>query len=247
MILLGGLSFLIQILCILHVLRTGRQQIWIWIILIGSLLGCTAYFAFEVMPEMFGPGSPRARTVQRAKAADPLRRLKAAEAALSQVETAANHVEAGDAMIDMAGFKGAAEHYRKALDCLRGPDARIEKKLADALFEGGEAKEALAVVERQPVPTAVGEADRLGLLRARIFEQLGRSDEALALYADVSTRLPGEEARCRYAALLLKLGKRSEAAAVLEDIAKRYRAAGKAAQSDEMHLWALRELEGLRA
>jgi hypothetical protein len=46
----------VQILCVMHILNTGRDRIWIWIVLLFSLLGCCAYFSFQVMPDLFGPG-----------------------------------------------------------------------------------------------------------------------------------------------------------------------------------------------
>jgi hypothetical protein len=249
MILLFSASILVQILAVLHVIRTGREQIWIWVIVLFNMLGVCAYFAFEIMPEMFGPNSPRANQA-KAKAVDsPSVRLKRAEAALVEVETTANHKDVADAMYDMGAFEGAALHYRKALDCLRGPDARIEKRLAEALFENGQATEALALVESQIAPSPGGEADRLTLLRARILDHLGRGDEAVDLYRDVTTRLPGVEARCRFAALLLQRGERDEAQSVLEEVSRTLdkSAAAKAGEDAEMHRWAMQQLADLRA
>lgn len=240
--LLGTVSFCIQIVAIMHAIRTGRNQIWIWVILFGSMLGVTAYFAFELMPEWLGPAGARARVKA---AADPFLRLKEAEKGLSLADTAANHLAKADALFDMKSFGEASHHYRVALDRLNGRDARTEARLAAALFEHGRHDEALKTLDRLETPSGIGEADRLKLLRARTLTELGREDEALPLYAEISTRMPGPEARSRYAALLLARGDTATARIVLSELV-----AGNVAmmsgEERQMHLWADGELKRLR-
>ena len=61
------------------------------------------------------------------------------------------------------------------------------------------------------------------LLRAICLEWLNRSDEALVEYKAIADRYPGEEARCRYAGLLEKVGRRAEAQLIYEEILRRAR------------------------
>ncbi len=56
------------------------------------------------------------------------------------------------------------------------------------------------------------------LLLARMLEAEGERAGACALYADVGVRLPGAEAQCREAGLLLGLGRRAEAIAPLAEV-----------------------------
>lgn len=217
---LGAASLVVQILCVLHVLRTGRNQIWIWIIMFGSFLGCTAYFAFELMPEIFGPGSRFERTARARVEADPVSRIRTAEEALGRSDTAASRLALGDAHMISGAYREAAQQYRTALDRMNGSDPKLEARLAEALFEGGDFRGTLASLDRIAAPSAIGERDRLNYLRARALAELGEHEGAAGLYADLVTRLPGEEARCRYAALLLAMGRKDEAKMVLEDVAK---------------------------
>ena len=110
------------------------------------------------------------------------------------------------------------------------------------------AAKALSLLDGLPRTTAQSDLDRVALLRARILEELGRDDEALALYSDVVDRLPGDEARCRYAGLLLKVGRKGEARQVLEDVEHRMKYLDRhtRAQQAPMYDWAMRELTGLR-
>jgi hypothetical protein len=241
-------SVVIQILCVIHVYNTGRNQMWGLVILFFSLLGCTAYFAFEIMPELIGPHSPRARQARAKAKANPLHLLRDAEAKLAMVDTAANQMALADAMASLGSHNDAARHYRLALERMNGSDPAIEAKLANVLFEGGSFAEALAVIERQPVPVAIGEADRQAFLKARILAEMGRNEEAIVLYEDIVTRLPGEEARCRYAALLLERGDRARARTMLEETISTSRLSGKTRRggSDAMLDWAESELRALR-
>ena len=129
------------------------------------------------------------------------------------------------------------------------PDFRTGEKLARSLFLNDRAAKALSLLDGLPKTTAQSDIDRVKLLRARILEDMGRDDEALALYADVVERLAGDEARCRYAGLLLKADRKADARRVLEDVEHRmkYLDRHRRAADAPMYDWALRELTGLRA
>ena len=86
------------------------------------------------------------------------------------------------------------------------------------------------------------------MLRARVLEELNRNDEALELYGDVMERVPGDEARCRYAGLLLKVGRKPDARRVLEDVEHRMKYLDRQARAENapMYDWAMKELTALR-
>ncbi len=128
------------------------------------------------------------------------------------------------------------------------PDFRTGEKLARSLFLNDKPDEALSVIDALPKVTAQSDRDRAALLKARILEDLKRSDEALELYVDVVDRVPGDEARCRYAALLIKVGRKSEARRVLEDVEHRMKYIDRHTRVSQgpMYEWAMRELTTLR-
>jgi len=115
------LSIAVQAGLIVHVIKTGRNMLWIWAIALLPLVGSIAYAAVEVLPEALG-----GRTARRAKSGvrrmiDPDRALRRASA---EVEISGN-VDARrrlaeelfersqyDAAIDVyqGGLKGVFEH-----------------------------------------------------------------------------------------------------------------------------------------
>ena len=239
----------LQIACIVHVIKTGRNQLWIMALFFLPVASAIAYFVIEILPGL--QGNRHVRTVKAKAVArlDPERELRAARDALDLTETVANRTRLADALADLDRHAEAVTAYREALSMRAGGDARTRVSLAASLFELGETEEALEILDAVDPPSGQSETDRRAMLRARVLDHLGRKDEALAIYADVVTRLPGEEARCRYAGLLLELGYEQRARRVLEEVEgrmKRLDRQQRAAEAD-MYAWASEALAKLRA
>jgi hypothetical protein len=238
-----------QVACVVHCVKGGRNQFWIWPLVFFPMVGCLAYFIVEVLPGMQGNRHVRTMRAQAVKALDPEREIRAARDALGLAETVANRVRLADALAETGRQGEAIPLYREAVAAQALPDANTDTKLANALFENGEIAEAQTVLDDITPSSTQSERDRLNLLRARIYDHLERKDEALALYRDIVTRMPGEEARCRYAALLLDMGRTREAFGVLEEVEDRMKRLDRyQRQADaDMYRWATDKLRELRA
>lgn len=245
---LFAIPILLQIICVVHVIRTGRNQGWIMAIVFLPLAGSIAYFVVEVLPGMGGNRHVRTARARVTELVDPERDLRAARDALSLADTAANRVTLADALAGLGRPAEALPLYEQALTMVRSADPATEVKLARTLFDVGRPDDALARLDAVAPSANIGESDRRALLRAQVLTQLSRGGEALAIYEDIVTRLPGEEARCRYAALLLEHGDRARARAVLEEVEARMKRLDRArrAAEGEMYAWATQELARLR-
>lgn len=238
----------IQVACIVHLVKTGRNTLWLTALIFVPVVGSIAYFIVEILPGLSGNRHVRQARAKAVAALDPERELRAARDALELTDTVANHIRLGDALSDLKRWSEAESAFREALKRTPG-DARTEAKLARVTLEQGHAAEALALLDRLETPFGQSERDRLALLRARALEHAGRKEEALSLYADIADRLPGEEARCRYAALLLDEGWENKARKVLENVEARARRLNRQqrAADAEMYRWAADTLQRLRA
>ncbi|MES1970827.1 MAG: tetratricopeptide repeat protein [Pseudomonadota bacterium] len=238
----------IQVMLVIDVIRNGRNQLWIMALMFLPGPSTIAYLVIEVYPRLQGNRHVRTVRAKAVAALDPEREVRAARDALALADTAANRIRLADALAALGRYGEALPLLREAIE--RGPlDMRTGEKLARALFETGATAEALSALDANPPATAQSDRDRQGLLRARILEGLGRKEEALALYADLVTRLAGEEGRCRYAALLLDQGWEKKALTVLEEVEarmKRLDRQQRAAEAD-MYRWAMDQLAALRA
>ena len=248
--LLVGLSLLLQIACAVHCVRNGRNGLWLMVILFFSLLGCLAYAWFEILPAYAGRREVRAVKSAAARRLDPERDVRRARETLDTADTAANQSALGDALAETGAWPEAAIHYRHALSrSIGGAERGAKVKLARAELEAGNAAAARALLEGLEPSGSPSENDRTALLLARSLDELGEDGRALALYDDVGQRLAGAEAQCRQAALLIRLGRSSEAIAPLEEADRRVKRIDRFERTRDaaMYDWAARTLSELRA
>ena len=57
--LLFGLSILVQILLVIHIMKTGRNNYWIYLVIFAPLIGSVAYLIIELLPEFFATRTGR--------------------------------------------------------------------------------------------------------------------------------------------------------------------------------------------
>lgn len=244
---LSLLVIAIQVLCVIDVIRNGRNQLWIMALVFLPVASTIAYVVLEVYPRFQGNRHVRTARATVAAKLDPDKDVRTARAALDMADTVANRMRLADALAAQGNHAEALPLYHEA--AALGPvDLRTAEKLARAEFETDDPASALATLDAAPRASAQSDRDRIGLLRARVLDAVGRKDEALALYADLVTRLPGEEGRCRYAALLLEQGKDATARTVLEEVEARMKLMDRqqrAAEAD-MYRWAMARLAELR-
>ncbi|HEY0013388.1 MAG TPA: tetratricopeptide repeat protein [Allosphingosinicella sp.] len=238
----------LQIACVIHCINKGRNPWWIVAILVFPLIGSAAYFAFEVL----GGRARRELRIAREAAVrkiDPDGEVRAAAEALDTADTAANRIAMGDALAGQRKWWEAAEQYREALAKSPLGDRPTQMKLAKAWLEAGEPDEALRLVETLPETGSAAERDRAESLRAQALGELGRTEEALAILRDVGTRMPGGEAQCREAALLIADGRDREAAAPLAEAVRRAKSLDRyeKVRDRDMYAWAEKTLAELRA
>ncbi|HEY0324503.1 MAG TPA: tetratricopeptide repeat protein, partial [Allosphingosinicella sp.] len=214
-----------------------------------SMLGCFAYFCFEILPELMGRREVRVAKAAAVRKMDPERGLRAAREALETTDTAANRIALADSLAELDRWGEAVPHYRQGIAKAPAPERGVQMRLARALFEAGQVREARDVVEGLPETNSRGEADRSKLLLARILEELCETAKALVLYHEVGERLPGAEAQCREAALLIHLGRRRDAIVPLEEVERRLKRIDphERASNRDMYDWAARTLMELRS
>jgi hypothetical protein len=248
-LILGGIGIiLVQILCAVHCIRHGRNQGWLMLIIFLPAIGSLAYFLIEILPGMGQRREVRAAKAAAVRAIDPERNLRAAREALEVADTAANRLAMADRLAELERWTEAIPHYQagiaKAPRVERGPATR----LARAMFQASRFAEARAVLESLPETQSLSERDRANLLLAQVLEAEGEDERALAIYADVGERLPGGEAQCREAGVLLRLGRGAQALRPLEEVERRVKRLDRheLARERVMYDWAARELAQLR-
>lgn len=243
-----ALSILIQILCAVHCIRSRANQLWLMVIIFLSLPGCFAYAVLEILPQFSSGRQARRLKSAAIRKLDPERDVRIAREALAVADTAANHIALADALVETEAYSEALRHYDEALRKVPSPDRATQFKLARATLEGGNSAEARRLLEELPASGAASENDRASLYLARAYQEVGENEKALALYEDVGRRLPGGEAQCRMALLLIKLGRAHDAEPILEEVQRRMKWIDRheRARNAQMYDWAARTLSEIR-
>jgi hypothetical protein len=248
-LILGGIGIiLIQILCAVHCIRHGRNQGWLMLIIFLPAIGSLAYFLIEILPGMGQRREVRAAKAAAVRAIDPEREVRAAREALEVADTAANRLAMADRLVELERWAEAIPHYQAGITKAPRVERGAATRLARAMFQASRFAEARAVLKGLPETQSLSERDRADLLLAQVLEAEGEDERALAIYADVGERLPGGEAQCREAGLLLRLGRGAQARAPLEEVERRVKRVDRheLARERDMYEWAARELAQLR-
>ena len=212
------LSLAVQAGLIAHVIKTGRNFLWIWAIALLPAAGPIAYIAVEILPEFFGGGAARRAKSGVQRMLDPNRDLRRASA---EVEISGN-VDArrrlADELTDRGQFDAAIAAYEGGLKGVFEHDPTLLLGLARAQFAKSEFAAARASLERMMQNNPDFKSADAQLLYARTLESLDAFEEAERVYAAVAPAYPGAEARLRYALLLKRRGKTEEARGILKDL-----------------------------
>jgi hypothetical protein len=216
---------LIQIICLVHVVRTGRNQMWIYIVLFLPGLGVLAYLIVEILPGLFGSRTARGLQSQAIRQFDPGRDLRRRYQALEEADTVENRRLLAETLVAAGRYDDAVELYRGILAGIHAEDPGMLLGMARACYGSGLFDEALTTLDRLQETSPRYQPDEAQLVRAMALEALGRDDDAVREYAELVTHAPGEEVRCRYAMLLRRRGRGDEAKGLFEEVLARSRRA----------------------
>jgi hypothetical protein len=215
---LGILGIIITALLVVHVIKTGRNQIWIWVLVLLPGAGALAYVAAELIPELL-----RSRTAGRfqrgvKKALDPqgdLRRLESHARMQGGVGAKQQYAEE---LLRHGRHDEAIALYREVLTGLYEHDANLMLGLAQAQFAKGDAPGARQTLDELIRHNPDFKSPHGHLLYARALETEGNVAKALEEYRVVAHTFPGAEAAVRYAQLLISQGRDDEAQKVLQEL-----------------------------
>lgn len=86
------LSLIIQVGLVVHVLKTGRNMSWIFILLFFPLVGTLAYLIVELLPEFSNSRGAHQARRKLSRTIDPDRELRQATQQLAVADTVKNAI-----------------------------------------------------------------------------------------------------------------------------------------------------------
>ncbi|PWQ96164.1 tetratricopeptide repeat protein [Leucothrix arctica] len=221
------ISIAIQIALVVHVIKTGRNTMWIWAIMGIPGLGAAAYFLVELLPILLGT---RAGWQARKKLNNVINPNK-------DLNQASNDFEVADTVQNSSRL--AAEHLEK--DQFEEARALYDKCLSgihedDPYFLFGRAQAEFGLEQYPQVRQTLDELIRLNpdfknvdahLLYAKNLVELGETDLAMKEFVVLNETFLGPEASYRYAMLLKDQGKTEDAERIFDEILKAAKVADK--------------------
>lgn len=208
----------LQIICIVHLLRSGRNREWLYLLIFLPFIGSLIYIVNEILPSMrascAGPGSGRGLFAGS--------RIRELEKALRLADTDTNRLQLAAAQADAGNFESAMQLTRSCLKGTYAENPGMMQDMARYSFGAGNYAESIAWFDKVHAVSdrRIGKPEN-ELLYARALEAAGQPDAAMDAYRYVIRMHHSLEARYRYGLMLLAQGQAEEARrlfqAVLDD------------------------------
>lgn len=199
-------SILVQVALIVHVIRTGRNSLWIWVLALLPMAGPIAYLLVEILPEVMGGRTARRAVSSVRKTLDPSRDLREAH----KVARLTNSIDAkrrlADEQLASGLYDDAIASYRATLTGFYEHDPHLLLGLARALFAKGDATGARQALDDLIAANPDFRSIDGHILYARALEGEGNLAKAAEEYEALVGYDAGAEARYRQAALLKRMG-----------------------------------------
>jgi hypothetical protein len=221
------LSIAIQVAFIIHVIKTGRNTLWIWVLVIPvlSVPGMVAYLIVEILPDLLGSRTARRTARGFRKALDPEGDLRRFENEARIADNVASRQRYAEELSRHGRHDEAIAQYRSALTGLYEHDPNLMLGIARAQFAQGDATAARATLDDLIRLNPDFRSPDGHLLYARALESEGNIHKALEEYKVLAASYPGAEAAVRYAQLLQSQGRQAEAKKVAHDLLEQARIA----------------------
>jgi hypothetical protein len=197
---IGILELIVQVYLAIHAGKTGRYW-WIFIILFFPLIGSIIYFFVEYIPEM-GTISE----IKKSRTPDNPKNIKLLQRELEITDSVKNRVNLAEAYFHSGKYQESIELLEKSLTGIHASDLNIIEGLCHSHFHDGTYDESIKYLNKYERINDGSLPNNLRLIRAKAYEAKGDFEEAMREYKAITNVFTGEEARCRYAILLKKIG-----------------------------------------
>lgn len=209
----------VQVACLVHVVRTGRPFWWFWIIMGFPLLGAGAYVLFEVRPS-WGRLDWRSLMWRFQSAAG---RIRIREAEFEASPSVSSRMALATELHAHQQFDRECEVLVAGLVGPFRNDTTLLLRLAEAHLAIGRTSDAESCLTQCTEKLRSDEELKIRLLQARILSLKGQFANAEAIFLELTTRRRTEAARFHHAESLWRAGRSDEARELLRDICKQYR------------------------
>jgi hypothetical protein len=224
---LAALVFGLQLLCLAHVIKTGRRCQWLFIILALPFVGSLAYLLLEILPDLRHSRAARQAVRDIGAVIDPERDLREMAQRMAEADTVENRAALAEECLRQERPADAKRLFQSCLIGVHATDHAMMLGLARAQFALKDYAGTCEVLNRLRAAHPDLDCSEGHLLYAQSIEQQGAIEQAVIEYAALVEYYPGEEARCRLALLLQKAGRVAEARVLFQQVVRSVERASK--------------------
>ena len=221
------ISILIQVVLVIHVVKTGRNTTWIWIIVMLPLAGSVAYFFLEILPELTSSAAGRSVGKKIQTVVNPNKGINAAVKNFSQIDSVENSMRLADECMKKGLYSDANELYVKCLSGAYETDPNIMFGLARAKFHLGEFQSSKEIMDDLIKHNPDYKNQEAHLLYARTIAELGEVANALHEYETLNDYFVGPDATFYFAMFLKDNNQQEKAAELLNKILYKAKESGR--------------------
>ncbi|HTR00016.1 MAG TPA: tetratricopeptide repeat protein [Candidatus Acidoferrum sp.] len=221
------ISIAIQLAAVVHIIKTGRNTFWIYIVIFAPVVGTMAYAIVELLPELTQSRTGRSAKTKFVNIINPQKNLRAAEERYAVTNTVKNAMLLAEQYLHHDRVADAKALYQRCLTGIYADDPHLLLGLATAHYALAEYAEALRCLDQLKARNPQSTSEDGHLLYANCLQGLGKTTEAIHEYEALARYYPGPEPACRLALLLKLTGQREKANAIFADIVNRARRSGR--------------------
>ena len=211
---LGAILLLIQGCFAYHALKTGRPYWWLFVIMGFPVMGCVLYYFIEVFPTSRESRKAEKAVRAIAKSFDPDKSLREHVSNLEDCGSVDNRIALARSCMERRMYPEAISLYRSCLNGVHATDPNLHFGLASAQLGAEQFRDAYDTAQALRQSNASFRAPEVQLIAAKALEGGGQFDQALQEYRVLADTYAGEEGRWRYGALLVRMGRASDAAEI---------------------------------
>ena len=207
------ISIVLQVICVLHCIRTNNQQRWIFIIIFLPLIGCIAYFFSEIVNKRdLGDIQSGLGTLL-----NPTGRIRRLENNLRFSDTFNNRVMLADAYMGIGRVDEAIELYTSSLTGAFTENDYVFRQLISA-YSIKQRYQDLIPLARKIYNHPEFQRSRGHIQYACALGYIGDNEGAEREFKKLKSRFSAFEARYQYGLFLGKIGRVDEARRIFREM-----------------------------
>ncbi|MHC5224668.1 tetratricopeptide repeat protein [Ignatzschineria sp. LJL83] len=211
------LGLLPALLIVIHVMKTGQERYWIYIVLFLPMVGIIAYVIVVILPSLMNTRHGVEAEQKLRKMINPQKELKLAQNLYADAPTPKNRQDLALAFFNLGKYAEALKLYQECNSGIMQNEPDILLKIAQCHYFNNEPQACMDVLNDLRAKNPDYHSPDAHLFYAKSLVALG-SSEALKEYETLIRYYPGFEAKVSYAEALLAFNQAEEAKTVLQEL-----------------------------